>query len=83
MKPRLFWTMLLAFALVIVLGVCGMLGFFMLAISGFWQPQEITPLSADSVRARFVIDRVGAVSAAIFLPTYTYVSRISYRVATP
>ncbi len=38
MKPRLFWTMLLAFALVIVLGVCGMFGFFGLAFAGVWQP---------------------------------------------
>ena len=41
MKPRLFWTMLLAFALVILLGVSGMLGFFALAIAGVWQPQEM------------------------------------------
>jgi signal transduction histidine kinase len=40
MKPRLFWTMLLAFVLVIVLGVCGMLGFFGLAFAGIWQPVE-------------------------------------------
>jgi signal transduction histidine kinase len=38
MKPRLFWTMLLAFVLVIVLGVAGMLGFFGLAVAGIWQP---------------------------------------------
>lgn len=49
----------------------------------FLHPQTITLLSADSVRAEFVIDRTGAESAAIFLPTYTFVSRISYRVATP
>lgn len=49
----------------------------------FLQPQKITLLSTDSVRAEFVIDRIGAESAAIFLPTYTNVSRISYRVATP
>ena len=41
MKPRLFWTMLLAFALVILLGVSGMLAFFGLAITGIWQPQEV------------------------------------------
>ncbi|MEM8535461.1 MAG: ATP-binding protein [Chloroflexota bacterium] len=35
MKPRLFWTMLLAFILVIFLGVCGMMGFFGLAVAGF------------------------------------------------
>lgn len=49
----------------------------------FLQPQKITMLSADSVRAEFVIDRISAESAALFLPTYTYVSRISYRVANP
>jgi two-component system OmpR family sensor kinase/two-component system sensor histidine kinase BaeS len=40
MKPRLFWTMLLAFVLVILLGVCGMLGFFGLAVAGIWQPSD-------------------------------------------
>jgi hypothetical protein len=49
----------------------------------FLQPQKITPLSADSVRAEFVIDRMSADSAALFLPTYTYVSTIAYRVAAP
>jgi signal transduction histidine kinase len=38
MKFRLYWTMLLAFTLVIVLGVCGMLGFFGLAVAGIWEP---------------------------------------------
>src|SRR5690349_4815832 len=37
MKPRLFWTMLLAFILVIMLGVCGMLSFVGLAAAGIWQ----------------------------------------------
>src|SRR6266498_351679 len=41
MKLRLFWAILLAFALVIVLGVCGMLGFFGLAFAGVWQPQAM------------------------------------------
>jgi two-component system OmpR family sensor kinase/two-component system sensor histidine kinase BaeS len=41
MKPRLFWSMLLAFVLVIVLGVCGMLGFFGLAFAGLWQPNDL------------------------------------------
>ena len=41
MKPRLFWSMLLAFVLVIVLGVCGMLGFFGLAFAGYWQPTDL------------------------------------------
>jgi hypothetical protein len=49
----------------------------------FLQPQKITLLSTDSVRAEFVIDRTTADGAAIFLPTYTYVARISYRIATP
>ncbi len=38
MRPRLFWTLLLAFGVVIVLGVCGTLGFFGLAVAGVWQP---------------------------------------------
>jgi two-component system OmpR family sensor kinase/two-component system sensor histidine kinase BaeS len=38
MKFRLYWTMLLAFTLVIVMGVCGMLTFFGLAIAGIWEP---------------------------------------------
>lgn len=38
MRPRLFWTLLFAFAIVIVLGVCGTLGFFGLAVAGIWQP---------------------------------------------
>jgi signal transduction histidine kinase len=33
-KPRLFWVMVLAFVLAIVLGVCGMLGFVGLALIG-------------------------------------------------
>ena len=40
----------------------------------FLQPQKITLLSTDSVRAEFVIDGTSAESAALFLPTYTYVS---------
>src|SRR5262245_27567871 len=42
MKPRLFWIMLLSFALVIVLSVCGMLGFIGLAASGRWQTDAVT-----------------------------------------
>jgi signal transduction histidine kinase len=42
MKPRLFWIMLLSFALVIVLSVCGMLGFIGLAVSGRWQPADVS-----------------------------------------
>ncbi len=48
MKPRLFWTTLLAFVLVIVLGVCGMLGFFGLAFAGIWQPVEWSRNAQDS-----------------------------------
>ncbi len=47
----------------------------------FLQPQTITLLSEDSVRVEFVIDGVSADSAALFLPTYTSVLAISYRVA--
>lgn len=42
MKPRLFWIMLWAFALVIVLSVCGMLSFIGLAVSGRWQPAAMS-----------------------------------------
>jgi len=49
----------------------------------FLQPETITLLSDDSVRAEFVIDGTIAEGAALFLPTYTYVSSISYRVVTP
>jgi hypothetical protein len=49
----------------------------------FLQPQKITLVSTDSVRAEFVVDRIVVGNAAIFLPTYTHVSTISYRVATP
>jgi signal transduction histidine kinase len=41
MKLRLFWTMLLAFSLVIVAGVCGMLAFVSLAAAGIWQPASL------------------------------------------
>ena len=47
MKLRLFWTMLLAFALVIVLSVCGMLGFIGLGLSGQWQPQALRENAAQ------------------------------------
>src|SRR5690349_14234419 len=49
MKPRLFWTMLVAFVLVIGLSVCGMLGFFALSITGLWQPGSTRPLP-DNIR---------------------------------
>jgi two-component system OmpR family sensor kinase/two-component system sensor histidine kinase BaeS len=41
MRPRLFWIILLAFTLVIVLGVCGMLGMFGLAAAGIWRPESM------------------------------------------
>ena len=47
MKPRLFWTMLLAFVLVIGLSVCGMLGFFALSIAGFWPPGSVRQLPVN------------------------------------
>jgi len=53
------------------------------AWSPFLEPQTVTQLSADSVRAEFVIDGTLAEGAAIFLPTYTTVATISYRVAAP
>lgn len=47
MKFRLYWTMLLAFTLVIVLGVCGMLAFFGLAVAGIWEPGELRSRVAE------------------------------------
>ncbi|MBK9710528.1 MAG: HAMP domain-containing histidine kinase [Kouleothrix sp.] len=41
MKLRLFWTILLTFALVIGLGICGMLGFVGLTFAGVWQPSAM------------------------------------------
>ena len=41
MRPRIFWTLLASFALVIVLGICGMLGFIGLVLSGVWQPSSV------------------------------------------
>jgi two-component system OmpR family sensor kinase/two-component system sensor histidine kinase BaeS len=43
MRPRLFWIMLAAFALVIVLGVGGMVTFFSLATASMWHQ-----MAADS-----------------------------------
>jgi two-component system OmpR family sensor kinase/two-component system sensor histidine kinase BaeS len=51
MKPRLFSTMLLAFVLVIVLGVCGMIGFIGLAFAGFWQPGAREDVMPDRSQA--------------------------------
>ncbi len=47
MKFRLYWTMLLAFTLVIVLGVCGMLAFFGLAVAGIWEPGVLRSRVSD------------------------------------
>jgi two-component system OmpR family sensor kinase/two-component system sensor histidine kinase BaeS len=47
----LFWTMMAAFALVIMLGICGMLGFFGLAFSGIWQPGPIRTALIEAQQA--------------------------------
>lgn len=49
MKPRLFWTILLAFALVIVLAVCGMISFIGLSVAGF-VPSGERAMSEESLR---------------------------------
>ncbi len=51
MKPRLFWSILTAFALVIGLSVCGMLGFFGLAVSGIWQPDSMHDSFGETQRS--------------------------------
>src|SRR5215213_32755 len=51
MKPRLFWSILTAFALVIGLSVCGMLGFFGLAVSGIWQPATMRDTFGETQRS--------------------------------
>ncbi|MBC8161481.1 MAG: HAMP domain-containing protein [Roseiflexaceae bacterium] len=48
MRPPIFWTLLSSFALVILLGICGMLGFFGLAVSGFWQPGPLREAYSSS-----------------------------------
>lgn len=40
MKPKLFWTVLLTFLMVIAIGIGGMLSIFGLAIAGVWQPRN-------------------------------------------
>lgn len=58
MKPRLFVVMLLAFALVIVLGIGGMIGFFTLAVTGRMrtEAQQTTASTAQlaTTEARYV-----------------------------
>src|SRR5689334_8771465 len=51
MKPRLFWTNLVAFALVIGLSVCGMLVFIGLAASGVWQPAMMRGTFTETQRS--------------------------------
>lgn len=51
MRLRLFWTLLAAFALVIVLGICGMLGFVTFAVSGVWQPGPFRETMNETQRA--------------------------------
>ncbi|HEU5099773.1 MAG TPA: ATP-binding protein [Roseiflexaceae bacterium] len=51
MKPRLFWTMLVAFALAIGLSVCGMLVFIGLAVSGLWQPATVRETFDETQRS--------------------------------
>jgi two-component system OmpR family sensor kinase/two-component system sensor histidine kinase BaeS len=51
MKPRLFWSILIAFAFVIGLSVCGMLGFFGLAVSGIWQPATMRDTFGETQRS--------------------------------
>ncbi|KAB8140475.1 HAMP domain-containing protein [Chloroflexia bacterium SDU3-3] len=41
MRPPIFWTLLASFALVILIGICGMVGFVTLAASGVWQPAAV------------------------------------------
>lgn len=54
MKPRLFSTMLLAFGLVIVLGICGMIGFFGLSVAGVWDSSRSTRIGWNDVQRTYV-----------------------------
>jgi signal transduction histidine kinase len=51
MKPRLFWSILIAFALAIGLSVCGMLVFIGLAVSGVWQPAMMHDTFGETQRS--------------------------------
>jgi two-component system OmpR family sensor kinase/two-component system sensor histidine kinase BaeS len=58
MKPRLFWTMLLAFTLVIVSGICGMVGFFVVSAAAFrdWGPSRDDGQRAERAYAEALAD---------------------------
>src|SRR4051812_47136178 len=51
MKPRLFWSILIGFALAIGLSVCGMLVFIGLAVSGIWQPAMMRDTFSETQRS--------------------------------
>lgn len=51
MKPRLFWSILIGFALAIGLSVCGMLVFIGLAVSGVWQPAMMRDSFGETQRS--------------------------------
>src|SRR5262245_52035773 len=51
MKPRLFWSILVAFALVIGLSVCGMLSFIGLTLAGVWQPESMSTTFQEAQRS--------------------------------
>src|SRR6478672_2289131 len=51
MKPRLFWSILIGFALAIGLSVCGMLVFIGLAVSGIWQPAMVRDTFGETQRS--------------------------------
>jgi signal transduction histidine kinase len=51
MKPRLFWSILIGFALAIGLSVCGMLVFIGLAVSGIWQPAMMHDSFSETQRS--------------------------------
>jgi signal transduction histidine kinase len=51
MKPRLFWSILIGFALAIGLSVCGMLVFIGLAVSGIWQPAMMHDTFSETQRS--------------------------------
>ena len=51
MKPRLFWSILIGFALAIGLSICGMLVFIGLAVSGIWQPAMMRDSFSETQRS--------------------------------
>jgi hypothetical protein len=49
---------------------------------GVWHPFVRSPtvtLAGDAIRTEFTVDAAEATAVAIFLPTYTYVSKVAYR----